>query len=76
MGNWYEDRLALPQQAKEHPEDKQVRPDEPESICYMTQNSIVQLARIQRRPAWNTRGTIISDTFTVLSIEMAEFTTL
>jgi hypothetical protein len=63
MGNWYEERLAVPQKSRDQPDHRLLREEEG-AIAYMTQNNKLHpLPRVQRVPKWNTAQVINDDGF-------------
>jgi len=63
MGNWYEERNAVPQPLREQPEHRQVR-EEDEAISYISRNNLLMpLGRVGRAHPWNTSSVIVDDGF-------------
>eukprot|EP00357_Protocruzia_adherens_P007570 CAMPEP_0114988900 /NCGR_PEP_ID=MMETSP0216-20121206/9881_1 /TAXON_ID=223996 /ORGANISM="Protocruzia adherens, Strain Boccale" /LENGTH=284 /DNA_ID=CAMNT_0002351783 /DNA_START=35 /DNA_END=889 /DNA_ORIENTATION=+ len=62
VGNWYEQRLDVAQPFKEYPEEKKVRENEAGSITCLNANGLpMNLGRIKRHNAWNTKAVIADD---------------
>jgi len=63
MGNWYEERLAVPQPLRDEPDHRQAR-EEDEAISYIARNNLLMpLGRVGRAHAWNTSSVIANDGF-------------
>jgi len=63
MGNWYEERIAVPQPYREEKDFRQVREEE-EAISFISRNNLLMpLGRVDRVHAWNTKGVIANDGF-------------
>jgi len=63
MGNWYEERVAIPQPFREDKDFRSLRPEE-DSISYITQTNLLKpLGRVGRTHTWNTQSVIVDDGF-------------
>lgn len=61
MGNWYEERLAIRQPAREEQDFRTTREKE-DAISYITTNNLLQpLERTNRAHPWNTSSVIVDD---------------
>jgi hypothetical protein len=63
VGNWYEERLAVPQPARLHPDVKQSRPDEVAISFITTTNQLRPLAKVNRKLPWLTASVVPDDGF-------------
>ena len=65
MGNWYEERVAVPQPFRDDKDFRSLRPEE-DSISYITQTNLLKpLGRVGRTHAWNTQSVIVDDGFVI-----------
>jgi len=63
MGNWYEERIAKSQPAKENKEQRFVREEE-DDISYVTRNNhLLPLGRVGRAHPWDTSSIVLNDGF-------------
>jgi len=63
MGNWYEERLAVPQPYRKNLDAREMREEE-EAISYVTRNDLLKpLGRVKRVLPWNTSAVIADDGF-------------
>jgi len=63
MGNWYEDRTAVPQDYRESKDFRKIREEE-EAISYISRNNLLMpLGRVERVHPWNTTGIVADDGF-------------
>jgi len=63
MGNWYEERIAVPQPYREEIDHRDVREEE-EAISFISRNNLLMpLGRVERVHPWNTKGVIANDGF-------------
>jgi len=63
MGNWYEERVAVPQPYRQEKEFRSLREEE-DAISYISRNSeLMPLGRMGRTHPWNTSSVIADDGF-------------
>jgi len=63
MGNWYEERLAVPQPVRENADHRSLREEE-DAISYVTNTNVLKpLGRVGRTHPWNTSAVIADDGF-------------
>jgi len=63
MGNWYEERIAVPQAYREDNDHRQIREEE-EAISFISRNNLLMpLGRVERVHPWNTKGVVANDGF-------------
>jgi len=63
MGNWYEDRLAVPQPFKDSKDFRSTREEE-DCISYVTNTNLLKpLGRVGRTHPWDTSSVIVDDGF-------------
>jgi hypothetical protein len=63
MGNWYEERIAVPQPYREDLDHRQKREEE-DAISFISRNNLLMpLGTIQRAHPWNTSAVIADDGF-------------
>jgi len=63
MGNWYEDRIGVPQAYQTNKDFRTTREEE-EAISYISRNNLLMpLGRVERVHAWDTKGVIADDGF-------------
>jgi len=63
MGNWYEDRTAVPQAYQENKDFRRIR-EEDEGISFISRNNLLMpLGRVERVHPWNTTGIVADDGF-------------
>lgn len=61
MGNWFEERQAEKQISKKEPDARILRKDN--DILFKNSNGIKPLAKIKRKPKWNTKPVIVDHGF-------------
>jgi len=63
MGNWYEDRIGVPQNYQADKDFRQTREEE-EAISFISRNNLLMpLGRVERVHNWDTKGVVTNDGF-------------